>query len=113
MVSVKELDLEGKKVFLRVDFNVPLDEEGNIRDDTRIKAALPTIKYLLEHKAKLVVASHLGRPKGKFDPKLSLKPVARRLSELIGQEVILAPDAIGDEVEEIKVQLDENKVILL
>ncbi len=113
MVSVKDLDLEGKKIFLRVDFNVPLDEEGNIRDDTRIKAVLPTIKYLLERKAKLVVASHLGRPKGKFDPKLSLKPVARRLSELIGQEVILAPDAIGDEVEKIKVQLDENKVILL
>lgn len=113
MVSVKDLDLEGKKVFLRVDFNVPLDGEENIRDDTRIKAALPTIKYLLERKAKLVVASHLGRPKGKFDPKLSLRPVARRLSELIGQEVILAPDAVGDEVEKIKVQLDENKVILL
>lgn len=113
MLSVKDLDLEGKKVFLRVDFNVPLDEEGNIRDDTRIKAALPTINYLLERKTKLIIASHLGRPKGKFDPRLSLKPVARRLSELTGQEVVLAPDAVGDEVEKIKVQLDENKVILL
>ena len=113
MVSVRDLDLEGRKVFLRVDFNVPLDEQGNVRDDTRIKAALPTIKFLLERKAKLVVASHLGRPKGKFDPKLSLKPVARRLYELLGQQVILAPDATGDKVEKTKEQLDGNKVILL
>jgi phosphoglycerate kinase len=113
MLSVSDLDLERKRVFLRVDFNVPLDELGKISDDTRIKAALPTLKHLLEQKAKLVVASHLGRPKGKFDPKLSLKPVARRLSELIGQEVILAPDAVGDKVEKLKAELEENKVILL
>lgn len=113
MLSVKDLDLEGKIVFLRVDFNVPLDEEGHIRDDTRIKAALPTLNYLLEHKARLVIASHLGRPKGKFDPKLSLKPVAKRLSELIGKDVILAPDTIGEEVDRLKAELDENKVMLL
>lgn len=113
MLSVKDLDLHGKGVFLRVDFNVPLDEEGKIRDDTRIKAALPTLNYLLEQKAKVITASHLGRPKGKYDPELSLKPVAERLSELISQEVILAPDVIGDEVLKLKKDLKEGQVLLL
>lgn len=113
MLSLKDLDLNGKRVFLRVDFNVPLDEEENIRDDTRIKAALPTINYLLEQKAKLIVASHLGRPKGKYNPKLSLKPVGKRLSELISQDVILAPDVIGDDVIKLKRELREDQVLLL
>jgi phosphoglycerate kinase len=113
MLSVKDLDLPGKKVFLRVDFNVPLDEEGKIRDDTRIKAALPTLNHLLEHKAKVIAASHLGRPKGKYDPKLSLKPVAERLSELIHRDVILAPDVIGDEVLKLKKDLKEGQVLFL
>lgn len=113
MLSVKDLDFRGKRVFLRVDFNVPLDDEGNIRDDTRIKAALPTLNYLLDQEAKVVIASHLGRPKGKFNPKLSLKPVAKRLAELISREVILAPDVIGDEVDKLKRELDENHVLLL
>lgn len=113
MLSIEDLDFKGKKVFLRVDFNVPLDDEGNIRDDTRIKAALPTIHYLLEQKAKIVIASHLGRPKGKYNPKLSLKPVARRLAELISKEVILTPDVIGDEVANLKKELKENQVLLL
>jgi len=113
MLSVKDLDLPGKRVFLRVDFNVPLDEEGKIRDDTRIKAALPTLNHLLEQKAKVIAASHLGRPKGKYDPKLSLKPVAERLSELIHRDVILAPDVIGDEVLKLKKDLKEGQVLFL
>lgn len=113
MLSLKDLDFKGKRVFLRVDFNVPLDEENKIRDDTRIKAALPTINYLLEQKAKVIIASHLGRPKGEYNPKLSLKPVAERLSELIPQEVILAPDVIGDKVMKLKKELKENQTLLL
>src|SRR6266404_4063712 len=97
-LSITDLDLKGKRVFLRVDFNVPLDESGNVTDDTRIRAALPTIRYALERGARVVLASHLGRPKGKPDPKYSLAPAARRLSELLGREVKLAPDSIGDDV---------------
>jgi len=113
MLTLKDLDLKGKIVFLRVDFNVPLDEECKIRDDSRIKAALPTINYLLEQKAKVVVASHLGRPQGEYIPKFSLKPVAERLSELIPQEVILAPDVIGEEVLKLKKELKEDQILLL
>jgi len=113
MLSLEDLDLEGKKVFLRVDFNVPLDEAQEIRDDTRIKAALPTINYLLDHKAILIIASHLGRPKGQYKPELSLKPVAKRLSELIPRDVMLAPDVIGDAVDQMKEALSEEKVLLL
>lgn len=113
MLTPKDLDLKGKVVFLRVDFNVPLDEECKIRDDSRIKAALPTLNYLLEQKAKVVVASHLGRPKGEYIPEFSLKPVAERLSELIPQEVILAPDVIGEEVLKLKKELKEDQTLLL
>jgi len=113
MLSLKDIDCQGKRVFLRVDFNVPLDEEGSIRDDTRIKAALPTINYLLEQKTKLIIASHLGRPKGKYNPKLSLKPVAKRLSELISLQVTLAPDVFGDEVTKLKRELKKGQVLLL
>ncbi len=113
MLTLKDLDFRGKRVFLRVDFNVPLNEEGNIRDDTRIQAALPTILHLREQKARIIIASHLGRPKGKFVPGLSLKPVARRLSELISGEVPLAPDVVGEEVLNLKRQLEEGDVLLL
>jgi len=113
MLTPKDLDFKGKIVFLRVDFNVPLDEECKIRDDSRIKAALPTINYLIEQKARVVVASHLGRPKGEYIPEFSLKPVAERLSELIPQEVILAPDAIGEEVLKLKKELKEDQTLLL
>jgi len=113
MLSLKDLDLEGKRVFLRVDFNIPLDEAGEIRDDTRIKAALPTINFLLEHKAKLIIASHLGRPKGQYKPELSLKPVAKRLSELTSRDVVLAPDVIGDAVERMKKEQSEDQILLL
>jgi len=113
MLFLKDLDFKGKKVFLRVDFNVPLDEEGKIRDDTRIKATLPTLNYLLEQKAKVIIASHLGRPKGKYDPQLSLKPVAIRLSEYITPEILLASDVIGEETIRLKKELKENQVLLL
>ncbi len=113
MFRIKDLDLAEKFVFLRVDFNVPLDDEGKIRDDTRIKAALPTLKYLLEQNTRVVVASHLGRPKGQFDPKLSMKPVAQRLSELISEDVRLAPDVIGEEVNRLKERLKERQVLVL
>ncbi|MCK4364063.1 MAG: phosphoglycerate kinase, partial [Candidatus Aminicenantes bacterium] len=113
MLTPKDLDLERKIVFLRVDFNVPLDEECRIRDDSRIKAALPTINYLIEQKARVVVASHLGRPKGEYIPEFSLKPVAERLSELIPQNVILAPDVIGEEVLKLKKELKEDQTLLL
>jgi phosphoglycerate kinase len=113
MLSVKDLDFQGKKVFLRVDFNVPLDEKQNIRDDMRIKAALPTLNHLLANRAKVVVASHLGRPKGEFKPQFSTKPVAERLAQLIPQDVLYAPDVVGDEVETMKAQLKESQVLLL
>jgi phosphoglycerate kinase len=113
MLSVKDLDVRGKRIFLRVDFNVPLDERQNIRDDTRIRAALPTIKHLLENEAKVVVASHLGRPKGEFKPGLSTKPVGDRLAELIPQKVSHTPDVIGSEVETRKADLEDGQVLLL
>ena len=113
MLQLKDLDLEGKTVFLRVDFNVFLDEEGQIRDDTRIRAALPTLNYLLEQKTKVITASHLGRPKGQFNPKLSMKSVAQRLAELITEDVVLAPDVIGKDVDTLKEDLRVRQVLVL
>ncbi|NTV81241.1 MAG: phosphoglycerate kinase, partial [Candidatus Aminicenantes bacterium] len=113
MNFVTDLDVKGKRVFLRVDFNVPLDESGAIRDDNRIKAALPTIAWLLEHGARLVIASHMGRPKGKPDPKMSLAPAAKRLAELIPAKFIMAPDVVGDEVARLKNGLGEGEALLL
>lgn len=113
MRSVEGLDVKGRRVFLRVDFNVPLTEQGEIRDDTRIRASLPTITYLLGKGAKLIVASHLGRPKGKVDPKMSLKPASGRLSELIPNKVTQAPDVVGPEVARLKKELAEGEVLVL
>ncbi|MCZ2075400.1 MAG: phosphoglycerate kinase [Bryobacterales bacterium] len=99
-LSIRDLDLNGKRVFIRVDFNVPLAAGGQeITSDKRIKAAIPTIRYALEHGAGLVLASHLGRPKGKPNPEMSLKPLAKRLEELLGKPVSMAPDCVGAEVE--------------
>jgi phosphoglycerate kinase len=99
-LSIRDLDLKGKRVFMRVDFNVPLAPGGQeITSDKRIKAALPSIQYALDHGAGLVLASHLGRPKGKVNPEMSLKPVAVRLSELLGKPVAFAPDCVGAAVE--------------
>jgi len=113
MRSVDGLDVKGKRVFLRVDFNVPLTEQGEIRDDTRIRASLPTINYLLEHGAKLVIASHLGRPKGKVDPKMSLKPASARLASLIPNKVTQAPEVVGTEVARLKRELGQGEVLVL
>jgi phosphoglycerate kinase len=113
MNFVTDLDVKGKRVFLRVDFNVPLDDHGAIRDDTRIRASLPTINWLLEKGARLVIASHLGRPKGKSDPKMSLAPAAKRLAELIPYKVAMAPDVVGDEVERLKQGLGEGEALVL
>jgi len=102
-LSVKNLDLKNKRLFIRVDFNVPLAPGGQeISSDKRIKASLPTIKYALEQGAGLVLASHLGRPKGKTNPEMSLKPVAKRLAELLGKPVTMAPDCVGPAVEAMK-----------
>jgi len=99
-LSIRDLDLKGKRVFIRVDFNVPLAPGGaEITSDKRIRAALPTIKYALEQGAAIILASHLGRPKGKPNPEMSLKPVAKRLEELLGRPVKMAPDCVGPEVE--------------
>ncbi len=102
-LSVRDLDLRGKRVFIRVDFNVPLAPGGQeITSDKRIRASLPTIQYALAQGAQLVLASHLGRPKGKPNPEMSLRPVAVRLQELLGMPVVMAPDCIGPEVESLK-----------
>lgn len=111
--SIEDIAVEGKKVLVRVDFNVPLDDDGNITDDRRIREALPTIKYLREHNARVILMSHLGRPKGKFNEKYSLKPVAERLSERLNCEVKLAKDVVGDEVEAMAESLKEGDVMLL
>ncbi|RLA92979.1 MAG: phosphoglycerate kinase [Deltaproteobacteria bacterium] len=109
---IDELQIDGRPLFLRVDFNVPV-EGGKVKDATRIEAALPTIRYALERGARLTVASHLGRPKGKVVAELSLEPVAELLSELLGQEVKMAPDCIGPEVEALAQGLKEGEVLLL
>jgi phosphoglycerate kinase len=112
-LSITDLDLRGKRVFMRVDFNVPLDESRNVTDDTRIRAALPSIQYALEKGARLVLASHLGRPKGQVNPKYSLAPAARRLSELLGKPVALAPDSVGDEVRAMVDALEPGDALML
>lgn len=112
-VTVKDIDVNGKKVLLRCDFNVPLDENLNITDKTRIIAALPTIKYLLEHNAKLILCSHLGRPKGEVKKEFSLAPVAKELSNQLGKEVKLAEDVTGPSAKELTSNMNEGDIILL
>ncbi len=106
-------DLAGKRIFLRVDFNVPLDEGGNITDDTRIRAVLPTINYALDCDARIIIASHLGRPKGAVNPKYSMSPAAKRLSRLLDKEVTLAPDCVGSEVAAKVAAMKPGDIIML
>lgn len=111
--TIEDVDVSGKKVLVRCDFNVPQDEEGNITDDRRIVAALPTIKYLISNNAKVILCSHLGRPKGEFNMKYSLAPIAKRLEELLGQKVTLAKDVIGEDAKRLSSELKEGEVMLL
>ena len=112
--SVEQLDLPGKRVFVRVDFNVPIDKKtGAVKDDSRIRAALPTIRHAIGKKAKVILASHLGRPDGKVVPELSLENVGARLSQLLGQDVIFADDCVGDGVRKLVSDLREGQVLLL
>src|SRR5579872_5561668 len=119
-LTLRDIQLANKHVFIRVDFNVPLTEDGaTITDDTRIVATLPTIKYALQHKAKVILASHLGRPKGKPNPKYSLRPVVDRLRELLDKQVgesvnvAFSPDCVGEIAEEMSRQLESRQVLLL
>lgn len=110
--SVEDINVTGKKVLVRCDFNVPM-EDGRITDDNRIVGALPTIKYLLAHNARVILCSHMGRPKGEFNPKYSLAPVAKRLSELLGKEVTLAADVVGPDAQAKAAALKDGEVLLL
>ena len=112
-MTVKDVDLKGKRVIVRVDFNVPLDDDLNITDDVRIQAAIPTLKYILEQQpAKLILMSHLGRPKGQVKAELRLTPVAERVSEILGEEVLMLDDCIGDEVKK-SIQETKIRIVLL
>ena len=111
--TIKDIDLKGKKVFVRCDFNVPLDENGNITDNRRIVGALDTIKYLLDQNCKIILCSHLGRPKGEVKPEFSLAPVAKELSKLLGKEVKLAKDVIGENAKELTSNMKNGDIVLL
>ena len=111
--TIEDIQVRGKKVLVRCDFNVPLDENKNITDENRIQGALPTIKYLIKNGARVILCSHLGRPKGEFNMKYSLAPVAKRLTELLGQEVKLAKDVIGPDAKELASSMKDGDVILL
>ena len=111
--TVKDINLKGKKVLVRCDFNVPMDENQSITDNTRIVASLPTIKYLLENNCAIILCSHLGRPKGEFKPEFSLKPVAKELANLLGKEVIMAEDVIGEDAKTKATNLEQGQILLL
>src|SRR5438874_5327504 len=112
--SIEQLDIGQKRLFIRVDFNVPLDKKtGKVKDDARVQAALPTIRYAIGKKAKVILASHLGRPDGKVVPEMSLEPAGARLSQLLGQDVIFADDCVGDGVKKLVGELREGQVLLL
>jgi phosphoglycerate kinase len=112
MKTIKDIDISGKRVLFRVDVNVPLDEHQNITDDSRIRAVLPTLEYALDHNAKLIIASHMGRPKGVV-PALSLTPVAKRLGRLLKEDVVMAKDCVGSEVKELVNKMQTGNVVLL
>ena len=111
--TVRDIDVNGKKVLVRCDFNVPQTEDGTITDNRRIVSALDTIKYLIEHNAKVILCSHLGRPKGEFKKEFSLAPIAKELSKLLGKEVKLAKDVIGEDAKELTNNMQNGDVVLL
>ena len=113
MQTLDNFNFAGKKAFVRVDFNVPVDENFNITDDTRIRAAMPTLKKILADGGRLIIASHMGRPKKNPDPKYSLKVIVTRVSELLGVAVKFAPDALGTETEEMIAALKDGEALLL
>jgi len=113
MKNIKDIDISGKRVFIRVDFNVPLDVHQNISDDSRIRAVLGTLEYALDHNAKLIIASHIGRPSGKIVPELSLFPVAKRLGRFLKKDVIMAKDCIGSDVKTLVDQMKPGNIVLL
>lgn len=112
-LTIEDLEIKGKRVFIRADFNVPLDDNLMITDDRRIRSTLPTINYAIDEGAKVILSSHLGRPKGKIDPRFSLAPVAKRLRRLLNKEVIFAPDCIGSQVENLVSKMNDGDVLLL
>jgi len=112
-ITIEDLDLRGKRVFIRADFNVPLDDNLMVTDDRRIRSTLPTINYAIDEGAKVILSSHFGRPKGKRDPKLSLAPVAKRLQRLLNKDVIFIPDCVGSQVESLVSKMKEGDVVLL
>ncbi len=113
MKSIKEIDIANKRIFIRVDFNVPMDDQQNIMDDTRIRAVLPTLRYALDNQTKLVIASHMGRPKGRKSHELSLKPIAKRLGRLLEKDVKMANDCIGPDVKSLISAMKTGDVVLL
>jgi len=113
MKSIKDINIKGKKVFIRVDFNCPMNKDGTVSDDNRIRAAIPTIEYAVKQEAKVILASHLGRPDGKKDPKYSLQPVGERLAELMDRDIIFAHDCIGEGVWSIIDSVRPGSIILL
>jgi phosphoglycerate kinase len=113
MKTIRDLDLEGKRVLIRVDYNVPLDENGNVADDIRIRMSLPTIRHAIEHNARVILCSHMGRPKGRRVAEYSLAPAARVLSDLLDRPVFLAPDCIGPEAEDVVKRMSNGDVVLL
>ncbi len=113
LLTIQDLDIQNSTVFIRCDFNVPLDSFGNITDDRRIREALPTIRYCLDKRCRIILASHLGRPKGKFDPKLSLTPVTHRLSTLLDKEIVSSSDVIGEDTQKKVKALESGQILLL
>ena len=112
-LGIEDVDVSGKHILLRTDFNVPMDDQNNITDDTRLRSVLPTINYLLDSGSKIVVMSHLGRPKGKTNPKLTLAPVAKRLSRLLEKDCVLAPEVIGSKAKKMVAEMENSSILML
>jgi phosphoglycerate kinase len=111
--SIVDLPVQGKRVFIRVDYNVPLDKQGHVTDDTRIRASLPTIRYAVERGARIILASHLGRPSGKVEPRYSLKPTAVQLSRLLNKDVMFTDECVGPMVEQLVAEMDDGDILML